>query len=72
MAVEIKNRIETDLRVDIPVVKLLEGQSITQLSDFISMKLKADWTVKANTQLTADGNESEMSQEEQEWEEGAL
>lgn len=72
MAVEIKNRIQTDLRLDMPVVKLIEGQTITQLSDFISMKLRADWAAGDSTQMTADGNKNEMSQGEQGWEEGAL
>jgi acyl transferase domain-containing protein/acyl carrier protein len=41
MAVELKNRIEADLGVDLPVLKLLEGASLSQLASFLSERLGA-------------------------------
>jgi phthiocerol/phenolphthiocerol synthesis type-I polyketide synthase C len=41
MAVELKNRIEADLGVDLPVLKLLEGASLSQLASFLSDRLGA-------------------------------
>ena len=72
MAVEIKNRIETDLQVEIPMVKLLEGQSINQLSDFLSKKLAASTFVKIDGQGPAANDSSSSSQGEEDWEEGTL
>ena len=72
MAVEIKNRIETDLQVDMPVVKLLEGQSINYLSEFLSKKMASAPAAGAGIQLQNDGNKANANQIEQAWEEGAL
>jgi acyl carrier protein len=41
MAVELKNRIEADLGVDLPVLKVLEGASLSQLASFLSDRLGA-------------------------------
>jgi acyl transferase domain-containing protein/NAD(P)-dependent dehydrogenase (short-subunit alcohol dehydrogenase family)/acyl carrier protein len=39
MAVELKNRIEADLAVEIPVLKFLEGASLSQLAAFLRDRL---------------------------------
>ena len=39
MAVELKNRIEADLAVEIPVLKFLEGASLSQLASFLRDRL---------------------------------
>jgi hypothetical protein len=72
MAVEIKNQIETDLQVEMPVVKLLEGQSIIYLSDFLSKKLTVSIAAGADIQLPSDGSKASANRGEQNWEEGAL
>jgi acyl carrier protein len=72
MAVEIKNRIEIDLQVEMPVVKLLEGQSINYLSDFLSKKLTVGIAAGAGIQMPSDGNRASANQGEQNWEEGTL
>jgi acyl carrier protein len=39
MAVELKNRIEADLAVEIPVLKFMEGASLSQLASFLRDRL---------------------------------
>src|SRR6185295_3325451 len=39
MAVELKNRIEADLAVEIPVLKFLDGASLSQLASFLRDRL---------------------------------
>ena len=39
MAVELKNRIEADLAVDVPVLKVIEGASLRQLASFLVDRL---------------------------------
>src|SRR5439155_10352393 len=39
MAIELKNRIEADLGVTVPMVKFLEGPSVRDLSGFLADKL---------------------------------
>jgi acyl transferase domain-containing protein/NADPH:quinone reductase-like Zn-dependent oxidoreductase/NAD(P)-dependent dehydrogenase (short-subunit alcohol dehydrogenase family)/acyl carrier protein len=41
MAVELKNRIEADLGIDLPVLKVLEGASLSQLASFLSERFAA-------------------------------
>jgi acyl transferase domain-containing protein/acyl-CoA synthetase (AMP-forming)/AMP-acid ligase II/acyl carrier protein len=41
MAVEMKNRVEAELEISIPIVLLLQGVSIAQLSTFVSERLTA-------------------------------
>lgn len=61
MAVELKNRIEADLAVVIPMVQLLEGPSVNQLAQDVFEKLSA----------TSAGPES-ASERTSKWEEGEL
>jgi acyl carrier protein len=72
MAVEIKNRIEIDLQVEMPVVKLLEGQSINQLSDFISIKLTDRSAAVTGSQQPSGAGKTKTDQNEQVWEEGVI
>ena len=39
MAVELINRIESDLAVDVPVLKVIEGASLRQLASFLVDRL---------------------------------
>ena len=39
MAIELKNRIEADLGVTVPMVRFLEGPSVRELADFIASQL---------------------------------
>jgi len=71
MAVEIKNRIEADLRVSMPMVKLLEGHSINVLSDFISKELIVRTTAGAGIQMPSDENRAKANQGGL-WEEGEI
>ena len=61
MAVELKNRIETDLGIIIPIVQLIEGPSVNQLSELVHSKLAA-----------LSGFSSTVSSESIVWEEGEL
>ena len=61
MAVEFKNRIEADLAVVIPMVQLLEGPSVNQLSQAVSEKLFA-----------ASAEPDSSSAQASNWEEGEL
>jgi short-subunit dehydrogenase/acyl carrier protein len=61
MAVELKNRIEADLAIVIPMVQLLEGPSIVQLSQAVFEKLSA-----------ASAESNMPSTEVSSWEEGEL
>jgi hypothetical protein len=55
-----------------PVVKLLEGQSINYLSDFLSKKLTVGIAAGAGIQMPSDGNRASANPGEQNWEEGTL
>jgi acyl carrier protein len=61
MAVELKNRIEADLGVVIPMVQLLEGPSVNQLSQAVFEKLTA-----------MSGELATQSAQASNWEEGEL
>lgn len=66
MAVVLKNQVELDLDLEIPMVKLMEGPTVQELSAFIATELAA----------TADGQDAPArvgaGAREQEWEEGEL
>jgi acyl carrier protein len=47
MAIELKNRIEADLGVTVPMVKFLEGPSVRDLAGFLAEKLEPAVTVAA-------------------------
>ncbi|MEW6729942.1 MAG: SDR family NAD(P)-dependent oxidoreductase [Acidobacteriota bacterium] len=51
MAVELKNRIEADLAVEVPVLKFLEGASLAQLAAFLRDKLVATTEWRNSTNL---------------------
>ena len=73
MAVEIKNRVEIDLHVEIPMVKLLEGQSVKGLSVLISEKLAMARTQGGNAADGAQGaSETVPADQAQNWEEGEI
>lgn len=61
MAVELKNRIETDLGVVVPMVHLIEGPSVSQLSTFVFEKF-----IAAAGEITGQQNAAAA------WEEGEL
>ncbi len=60
MAVELKNRIETDLRIVIPMVHLIEGPSVSQLSGFIFEKLTATSKIIGKQNEASDWEEGEL------------
>ncbi|WP_218080277.1 type I polyketide synthase [Anthocerotibacter panamensis] len=62
-ALELRNRVNRDLGVDVPVVKFLEGLSLADLTNFIAVHLEES-PAAATQQVSADANED--------WEEGAL
>ena len=72
MAVEIKNRIENDLQVDMPMVSLLEGQTINQLSNALSKKLAANNMGDTGSQAEVENNRKNTNHDDQNWEEGVL
>jgi acyl transferase domain-containing protein/acyl carrier protein len=55
MAIELKNRIEADLGIAIPMVKFLEGPSVRDLSAFLAEQLIPVLAPKANKERRAVG-----------------
>ena len=54
MAVELRNRVDTQLHIDVPVVKFMEGQSVLELADEIDRRMPMEGP--------ADGSTSERQQ----------
>ena len=72
MAMEIKNRVEIDLQTVLPVVNLLKGKSIHQLSEFLSEKLMTGLKGAEDRQGTSGDHSGNSPQDGQVWEDGAL
>jgi short-subunit dehydrogenase/acyl carrier protein len=71
MAIELKNRIENDLRVVIPMVEFLQGPGVTQLASSVLDKLATEGTTQgAAPGAGADGPAQEL--QESEWEGGLI
>ena len=75
MAVELRNQIERDLGVDIPLLKLLQSPSISELVSLVMDEHKASAAVQSSA--GPEGNETvpagpKDSLADTDWEEGVL
>ncbi len=74
MALELRNRITTDLKVDLPIVKFMEGPTIAQIAELLLKQLKNDLTESLEPVTTPvhQPHINENAVTDDDWEEGEL
>ncbi len=72
MAVELKNRVETSLGVVIPMVQLLQGPSVVELTAWVAEKLNTAGGLEEDESIASSSRGEMLVQGDQNWEEGEL
>lgn len=66
MALELKSRIENDLAITVPLVKILEGPSVGQLAQLLSDQVDSRSVIRSGEAVKVDEDRTAM------WEEGTI